>query len=94
MLDSNYLILQIFMMGVTQMMVLWVFTPNIVMGLCQHFEGHAASISGSLNFVQVGAEVIRRRKCVDDVGLGPIRALKGRDGTGLAPSSSQLSLAW
>jgi len=77
-----------------QMMVWWVFTPNIVVGLCQHFEGCAASISGSLIFVQVGAEVIRRRKYVDNVGMGPIRALKGRDGTGLAPSSSQLSLAW
>jgi hypothetical protein len=43
------------MMGVTQMMVSWVFTLNIVMGLCQRFEGRAASISGSLNFVQVGA---------------------------------------
>lgn len=67
------------MVGVTQMMVLWVFTPNIVMGLCQHFEGHATSISGSLNFVEVGTEVISR-KCVDNVGLGAIRALKGRDG--------------
>jgi len=94
MLESNYLSFQIFMMGVTQTMVLWVFTPNIVMGLCQHFEGRAASISGSLNFVQVGDELIRRRKCVDNVGLGPIRVLKGRVGTGLAPSSSQLSLAW
>lgn len=65
------------MLGVTQMMVLWVFTPNIVMGLCQHFEGHAASISASLNFVQVGAEVIGRRKCVGNVGFGLIRALKG-----------------
>jgi hypothetical protein len=82
------------MVGVTQVMVLWVFTPNIVMGLCQDFEGCAASISGSLNFVQAGAEVIRRRIYVDNVGLGPIRALKGRDGTGLAPSSSQLSSAW
>jgi hypothetical protein len=82
------------MVGVTQMMVLWVFTPNIVMGLCEHFEGRAASISGSLNFVQMVVEVIRRRKCVLNVGLGPIRALKGRDGTGLAPSSSHLSLAW
>jgi hypothetical protein len=82
------------MVCVTQMMVLWVFTPNIVMGLCQHFEGRASSFSGLLNFVQVGVEVIRRRKCVDNVGLGPIRALKGRDGTVLLPSSSQLSLAW
>jgi len=82
------------MVGVTQMMVLWVFTPNVVMGWCQHFVGRAASISWSLNFVQGGAEVLRRRKCVANVGLGPIRALKGRDGTGLAPSSSQLSLAW
>jgi hypothetical protein len=39
------------MVVVTQLMVLWVFTPNIVMGLYQHFEGFAASISGSLNFV-------------------------------------------
>jgi len=42
----------------------------------------------------VGAEVIRRRKCIDTVGLGTIRAVKGRDGTGLAPSSSHVSLAW
>ena len=82
------------MVGVTHMMVFWVFTPYVLVGLYQHFEGCAASIAGSLNFVQVGAEVIRRRKCVDNVGFGPIRALEGGDGVGLAPSSSQLSFAW
>jgi hypothetical protein len=81
------------MVGVTQIGVVGVntvycdgFMSTFGRTCCFHFR--------PLHFVQMGAEVISRGKCVDNVGLGPIRALEGREAIGLVPSLSHLSLAW